>query len=51
MKKEQLQVTKITSLGRIYLGEKVMDQLNASIGDHVQIVREGEILKIAKVEA
>lgn len=51
MEKKQLQVTTITSLGRIYLGQKVIARLNAQVGDHVQIIDEGGILRIAKVEA
>lgn len=49
--KKQLQIAKITPHGRIYLGKETMARLNARIGDHIQIVEEGDILKIAKVEA
>jgi hypothetical protein len=38
MSKKQLQVTKISTHGRIYLGNVVMEKLNAQTGDHVQIV-------------
>jgi len=51
MERKQLQVTTITSLGRIYLGQKVINRLNAQIGDHVQIIDEGDHLRITKVEA
>lgn len=51
MERKQLQVTTITSLGRIYLGQKVIARLNAQVGDHVQIIDDGESLRIVKVEA
>lgn len=45
-----LQTTKVTSLGRIYLGKKVMEFLNIRIGDHIQIFKNGDgEICIAKV--
>ena len=49
--KKRLQIAKITEHGRIYLGQAAMERLNVQVGDHIQIVEEDEILKIAKVEA
>ena len=48
--KKLLQVSKISPHGRVYIGQETMAKLNVQVGDHVQIVEEGDILRIAKVE-
>ncbi len=35
-----LQTSKITGLGRIYLGREVMDALGVDDGDHIMIYRD-----------
>ncbi len=35
-----LQTSKVTGLGRIYLGRKVMDALGVEDGDHIIIYRD-----------
>lgn len=49
--KKLLQISKISPHGRVYIGQKTMELLNAQVGDRIQIVEDGEILRISKVEA
>lgn len=46
-----LQIAKVAPHGRVYIGQKTMELLKLNVGDHVQIIDEGDGIKIAKVEA
>jgi len=47
----QLQVTKVTKGGRIYLGAKAAEALGVQDGDTIQIIKDRKVVFIAKVAA
>jgi len=51
MYKKQLQIAKVSTHGRVYLGDRTMNRLKLNVGDHIQIVDEGGTLRISKIEA